>query len=83
LYLKKKEFEMDEKNVWTEFVSAKRARDVARALKAAGYKSATIEKSRGYVINVARYFEPSDQQAREIVLTIIAQAAGIQPRRSQ
>lgn len=74
---------MNEQSVWTEYISARQARDVARALRAAGYATATIAKCREYVINVARYFEPSDAQARERVLGIICEAAHIQPRKEQ
>jgi len=72
---------MLEKTVWTEYLSEAKARKVARALKAAGYKSATIGKCREYVINVAQYFEPGDASARDGVIRIICKAAGIQPQR--
>lgn len=71
---------MDEKSVWTEHISSRQARKVARALKGTGYSTATIEKCRGYAINVARYFEPGDMEARHNVLNIICEAAEIQPR---
>ena len=70
-----------EQSVWSEFISARQARKVARALKEAGYSSATIEGCRGYVINVARYFEPAHIPSREVLLRIITEAAGIQPRK--
>lgn len=60
-------------------ISARNARKVARALKAAGYGSATIEGCRGYILNIASYFEPGDVEARHNVLDIICEAAGIQP----
>lgn len=69
-----------EQSVWTEFIGSRQARNVARALKAVGYGTATIEKCRGYVVNVAQYFEPMDVEARHEVLRIIARAAGLQPR---
>lgn len=71
-----------EQSVWTEHLSARQARKVARALREAGYKTATIERCRGHVINVAAYFEPGDPTARRGVLRIICEAAGIQPRTS-
>lgn len=71
---------MDEKSVWTEFLSARDARKVARALKGAGYKTATRENCHEYVINIARYFEPGDVEARQRVLRLICEAAGIQPK---
>jgi hypothetical protein len=73
---------LDEKSVWTEYVSARAARRVARALKNAGYSTATIAKCRGYAINIARYFEPGNAQACQELLDLICQAAGIQPRRT-
>ncbi len=72
---------MDEKNVWTEHITARAARKVARVLKKAGYGTATRENCRGYVINVAQYFEPGDVEARKNVLRLICEAAGIQPKR--
>lgn len=71
---------MNKQSVWTGFISARNARKVARALKAAGYGTATIERCRGYIMNIANYFEPGDVAARHIVLDIICEAAGIQPR---
>jgi len=73
---------MNEQSVWTDFISARNARKVARALKAAGYGSATIKKCRGYIMNIANYFEPGDVAARHDVLDIICEAAGIQPQGS-
>lgn len=72
---------MDEKSVWTEYLSARQAIAVARALKADGYTRATAKNCRDYVINIASYFEPGDTQARQRLLDIICQAAGIQPKR--
>lgn len=72
---------MDEKSVWTEFVSARAARKVARALKEAGYKTATRENCHEYVINIAKYFEPGDAEARQALLRLICESAGIQPKR--
>lgn len=67
-------------SVWTEFISARQARAVARALKAAGYGTATIKRCHGYAINVAEYFEPGDAEARAHLLRIICAAAGFQPK---
>lgn len=72
--------DINEHSVWTKHISARQARDVARALKAAGYGKVTIEDCRAYVINLARYLEPMDGEARHKVLRIICEAAGIQPR---
>jgi len=72
---------MDNKSVWTEFISARKARKVARALVDAGYTTATAEKCNGYVINVAHYFEPDSNVADHgNVLRLICAAAGIQPK---
>ena len=70
---------MNEKSVWTEFITARAARRVARKLKAVGYGTATRINCRGYVINVARYFEPGEVEERQKLLRIICQAAGLQP----
>lgn len=74
---------MNEKSVWTAHISARKARDVARALKAAGYGSATRENCRGFVNNVARSFEPGDIASQNKVRRLICEAAGIQPRRDK
>jgi len=71
---------LTEHSVWDEHLSARQARKVRAALAAAGYSTATAAKCRGYVINVAEYFEPGDVTARQEVLRIICEAAGIQPR---
>lgn len=68
-------------SVLSHFISAREAREVARALKDAGYHTATIERCREYVSNVANYFEPGDLVQREKITRIIAEAAGLQPRR--
>lgn len=73
--------QLNDKSVWTEFITARDARKVAAALKVAGYKTANRENCRGYVINVAKYFEPGDIEARQEVLRLICEAAGIQPKR--
>ena len=70
-----------EQSVWTEHITARAAREVARVLREAGYSTATRENCRGYVINVARYFEPGDTAERNKLLRLICEAAGIQPRR--
>lgn len=71
---------MNEKSVWTEFLTARDARKVAAALKVAGYKTANRENCRGYVINVAQYFEPGDATERQTLLRLICEAAGLQPK---
>lgn len=72
---------LDEKSVWTEFLTARAARKVATALKEAGYFTATRENCHNYVINIASYFEPGDTEARQKLLRLICEAAGIQPRK--
>ena len=74
---------MNEKSVWATRISARKARDVARALKVAGYGTATRKNCRGFVNNVARYFEPSNIAAQNDVRQLICEAAGIQPRRDE
>lgn len=74
---------VNETSVWAEYLSDRKARKVARALKEAGYTSATRQKCLGYAINVARYFEPGNAQARQELLAVICAAAGIQPRQAQ
>ena len=74
---------IEEKSVWTEFITARAARNVARALKGAGYNSATRENCRGYVTNVAQYFEPDDVEERKKLLRLICVAAGLQPERTK
>jgi len=75
-----KETILDEKSVWTEFVTARAARRVAAALKAAGYGTATREICHNYVITIARHFEPGDAQERSKLLRLICETAGIQPK---
>jgi hypothetical protein len=72
-----------EHTIWTEYLDNRKARKVARALKADGYTTATIEKCTGFAIGVAQYFEPGDVTARERLLDIICQAAGIKPNREE
>jgi hypothetical protein len=71
-----------EQSVWTTYLTARQARNVARELKKAGYGTATIANCREYVINLATRLEPGDPAARRKVLRIICEAAGIQPRSS-
>jgi hypothetical protein len=71
-----------EKSVWAEFITARAARKVAAALKVAGYGTATRENCRGYVVNVAQYFEPGDVTERQKLLRLICETAGIQPKRN-
>lgn len=68
----------NEKSVWTEFITARDARKVAAVLKAAGYKTANRKNCHNYVINVARYFEPGDTEARHKLLRLICETAGLQ-----
>jgi hypothetical protein len=75
--------EITKQSVWTSYISARQARRVARALRAAGYGKATADLCRGYVINVAEYFEPADASAQRDVLRLICEAAGIQPKQNR
>lgn len=70
-------------NVWTASLSARQSREVARALKQAGYRI-TIEtvREKGYVNAVAEYCEPGDLTEQNRVRRLICTAAGIQPRRT-
>jgi len=72
---------MDEKSVWTRSLTTRQARKVARALKAEGYGIATAKLCRDYIINIARYFEPGDADARAKLLDVICGAAGIKPHK--
>jgi len=74
--------QLTDKSVWTEFITARDARKVATALKAAGYKTANRDICHNYVINVAEYFEPDDTEARQKLLRLICETAGIQPNRT-
>lgn len=73
---------LDEKSVWTQFITARAARNVAKALTEAGYIGATRENCHNYVINVASYFEPGDTEVRQKLLRLICETAGIQPKQS-
>lgn len=71
-----------EKSVWTRYIGARQARDVARALNAAGYRiTAKQVREIGYVLNLGAYLEPGDIHAREEVYGLVCQAAGFQPGR--
>lgn len=72
-----------EKSIWTEYISARAARNVARALKVAGYGTATRKNCRGYVIDLARYFEPGDVEQQQLLLRLICEAAGSQPKKEE
>jgi hypothetical protein len=72
-----------EKSVWTDFITARAARKVATVLKAAGYNTATRTNCRGYVINVARYFEPGDVEEYRKLCRKICEAAGLQPAKRE
>jgi len=69
-----------EHSIYTKYVSARQARNVARALTQAGY-AITIAQVRdlGYAKNIGNYLEPMDVQAREQVYEVICQAAGFKP----
>lgn len=69
-------------NVWTARISARQAREVAKALREAGYTTITIDRVRelGYVNQIAEWCEPGDISEQNAVRRIICVAAGIQPR---
>lgn len=72
---------MDENTILKEVLNTRQTQRVARALREAGYKTATAKKCRRNVIGVAEYFEPINLDARQILIDIICQVAGLQPRR--
>ncbi len=74
---------MRAQSVWTASLSARQARDVSRALKADGYGMMSISKVRelAYVNAIAEFCEPMDLTEQNKVRRLVAEAAGIQPRR--
>jgi hypothetical protein len=67
-------------NVLMENLTERGARNVAAMLKRRGYTQATIEDCRRKSpIEIAAYFEPLDEEAREELVRRIARAAGLQP----
>jgi hypothetical protein len=67
-------------NVLMETLTERGARNVAAMLKRRGYAKATIEDCRRRSpIEIAKYFEPLDEEAREDLTRQIARAAGLQP----
>ena len=68
-------------SIWTKHVSARQARAVGAALRAAGYSISNDKvRSLGCAINIGSYLEPGDTTARNQIHDIICQAAGFQPR---
>jgi len=61
------------------WLSRPQARQVARALKAAGYKRATYGFCYDKVGRLAASLEPIDQECRNKVAEIIMAAAGLKP----
>jgi hypothetical protein len=72
--------EKGKSNVLMETLTERGARNVAAMLKRRGYTQATIEDCRRRSpLEVAAYFEPLDEEAREELTRRIARAAGLQP----
>lgn len=70
----------DEPNVLMENLTERGSRNVAAMLKRRGYTQATVESCRKRSpIEIAAYFEPLDEEAREELTRRIARAAGLQP----
>ena len=76
---------MHAQSVWTVTVSARKAREVSRVLKAEGYGLMTIGKVRelSYINAIAEFCEPSNLTAQNNVRRLVASAAGIQPRETE
>jgi DNA-binding MarR family transcriptional regulator len=67
-------------NVLMETLTERGARSVAAMLKRRGYTQAVIENCRKRSpIEIAKYFEPLDEEAREELIRQIARAAKLQP----
>jgi DNA-binding MarR family transcriptional regulator len=67
-------------NVLMETLTERGARATAAMLKRRGYEKATIENCRRRSpIEIAKYFEPLDEEAREELIRQIARAAKLQP----
>jgi hypothetical protein len=63
----------DEPNVLMQALTERQARSVAAMLKRRGYTQATIEDCRRRSpLQVAGYFEPMDEEAREELIRQIA-----------
>jgi hypothetical protein len=67
-------------SVLMEKLTEREARSTAAMLKRIGYKRAIIDDCRKRSpIEIAQYFEPLDEEARNELVKRIAQAAGLQP----
>lgn len=67
-------------NVLMQTLTEREARSVAAMLKRRGYTQATIEDCRRRSpLEIAQYFEPLDENAREELIRQIARAAKFQP----
>ena len=69
-----------EQNIWGSYMSVRKAKLVSRALKAAGYRTATVKNCTDFVINVASHFEPGNTEARLKLIRLICVSAGLQPK---
>ena len=69
-------------NILMEPLTERASRNVAPMLKRRGYTRATIEDCRKRSpIEIASYFEPYDEMARMTLIQVIAQTAGLQPKK--
>ena len=67
-------------HVLMQTLTERQARSVAAMLKRRGYTKATIEDCRRRsTIEIAKFFEPLDEEAREELIRQIARAAKLQP----
>jgi DNA-binding PadR family transcriptional regulator len=67
-------------NVLMQSLTERGARNVAAMLKRKGYTQATIEDCRRRSpLEIAAYFEPYDEDAKQELIRQIAKAAGLQP----
>jgi hypothetical protein len=67
-------------NILMESLTERAARNVAAMLKRRGYTQATIEDCRRRSpLEIAAYFEPYDESAKQELIRQIAKAAGLQP----
>jgi hypothetical protein len=67
-------------NILMETLTERGARSVAAMLKRRGYTQATIEDCRRRSpVEIAKYFEPLEEEARDELIRQIARAAKLQP----
>ena len=67
--------------IWSKTISSRAARDVARMLKAEGYNVTIADvREQAHIINLGRYLEPADGEARQRIVRRIAAVCGVQPK---